>query len=113
MASTSAFPAHSAIRPDDTRQLPSEAGASALVQHARWTPYVDNGGATCAVAGQNYAVMCADTRTSLGYSILTREQPKWIQLTKTTILLSAGMRADIQGLWSMLKVRLSSLHPGQ
>eukprot|EP01057_Protomagalhaensia_wolfi_P005612 Protomagalhaensia_wolfi_Nauph_80__5611@NODE_63_length_4088_cov_50_951840_g52_i0_p3_GENE_NODE_63_length_4088_cov_50_951840_g52_i0NODE_63_length_4088_cov_50_951840_g52_i0_p3_ORF_typecomplete_len240_score47_10Proteasome/PF00227_26/1_2e34_NODE_63_length_4088_cov_50_951840_g52_i017952514 len=70
---------------------------------ASWSPYVNNGGSICAAAGKDFVILCPDTRTSQGYSILSREQPKWIQLTKTAVLGTSGMRADMQALWNALK----------
>eukprot|EP01054_Gregarina_sp_Poly1_P010820 Gregarina_sp_Poly_1__10819@NODE_835_length_6073_cov_244_613387_g603_i0_p5_GENE_NODE_835_length_6073_cov_244_613387_g603_i0NODE_835_length_6073_cov_244_613387_g603_i0_p5_ORF_typecomplete_len246_score32_35Proteasome/PF00227_26/1_6e34CbiG_N/PF11760_8/2_5e03CbiG_N/PF11760_8/0_27_NODE_835_length_6073_cov_244_613387_g603_i014042141 len=96
----SLLPPHPMHKFDDS---PGSRHAEPHTIPSTWSPYVDNGGSFCAVAGNDFAVIAADTRTSQGYSILSRMQPKWIQLTKTTVLCSAGMRADIQGLWNVLK----------
>eukprot|EP01056_Protomagalhaensia_sp_Gyna25_P003070 Protomagalhaensia_sp_Gyna_25__3069@NODE_281_length_4060_cov_232_967421_g216_i0_p3_GENE_NODE_281_length_4060_cov_232_967421_g216_i0NODE_281_length_4060_cov_232_967421_g216_i0_p3_ORF_typecomplete_len238_score26_66Proteasome/PF00227_26/4_4e34_NODE_281_length_4060_cov_232_967421_g216_i017812494 len=80
-----------------------EPAATGPAECASWSPYVNNGGSTCAAAGKDFAIICPDTRTSQGYSILSREQSKWIQLTKTAVLGTNGMRADIQALWNAMK----------
>ena len=41
----------------------------------------DNNGGTCvAVAGENFCIVAADTRMSTGFSILTRESKKIVEL---------------------------------
>ena len=42
--------------------------------------YDDNGGTVVAVAGDDYCIVAASTRMSTGYSILTREKTKILQL---------------------------------
>lgn len=42
--------------------------------------YDDNGGTVVAVAGDDYCVVAASTRMSTGYSILTRNKSKILQL---------------------------------
>ena len=42
--------------------------------------YDDNGGTVVAVAGDDYCIVAASTRMSTGYSILTRNKSKILQL---------------------------------
>lgn len=59
-----------------------------------FSPYASNGGNTLAVAGEDFAIIAADTRLSQGYSIHSRFQPKTLQLTPTVVLGAAGFHGD-------------------
>merc|ERR1719219_3395994 len=72
----------------------------------RWSPYEMNGGVCASLAGKDFVVIGADTRLSRGYSILTREQTKCVQLTDKCVLASAGMHGDRNELHTILKLRL-------
>merc|ERR1719498_624142 len=72
----------------------------------RWSPYADNGGTCLAVAGEDYAVLVADTRLSTGYSIHTRKSSKVSQLTDKCCIASCGMKADAITLHRLLKARI-------
>jgi len=63
-------------------------------QH-RFEPYAMNGGNILAVAGENFSVVATDTRLSQGFLIHTRDHPKAIQLTPTTMVAMAGFEGDI------------------
>lgn len=73
---------------------------------AAFSPYVNNGGTTIAVAGPNFCVIGADTRLSSGYSIHTRNFTKAIQLTPKCVLATSGMQADTLQLQKVLKYRI-------
>ena len=87
-----------------THHLPGSAGAAQASQSGvasaggptqhRFQPYEDNGGTSLGVSGKDFAILGSDTRLSRGYSILTRESSKQIQLTDKCVLVSAGMKAD-------------------
>mmetsp|Transcript_54131 Transcript_54131/g.128892 ORF Transcript_54131/g.128892 Transcript_54131/m.128892 type:complete len:222 (-) Transcript_54131:115-780(-) len=77
----------------------------APIEH-RWGPYVDNGGTAIAIAGDSYAVMVADTRLSVGYSIHTRQSSKVCKLTDKCVIASCGMKADATTLHRHLKARI-------
>jgi 20S proteasome subunit beta 6 len=72
-----------------------------------WSPYVDNGGTTLAVAGKDFCVIAADTRMSVGYSIHTRNQKKLAQLTEKCVIASSGMQSDIKTLHKTLETRIT------
>jgi len=75
-------------------------------QH-RFEPYEDNGGTTIGISGKDFALVGSDTRLSRGYSILSRDSGKMVQLTDKCVLASAGMRADRDALHKMMKARLT------
>jgi 20S proteasome subunit beta 6 len=61
---------------------------------------------TLAVAGDNFAIIGADTRLSDGYNIKTRNYSKLCKLTDKCVLASSGMQADILALQKNLKAAL-------
>lgn len=70
-----------------------------------WSPYDDNGGTVLAVAGEDYCIVAASTRMSTGYSILTRNGSKLLQLSSKVVVASAGMQADTKALHKVLQMR--------
>lgn len=91
----------------DTTLLP--VGQTAPLRDAReaaWSPYDNNGGTVCAIAGADFLVVAADTRLSTGYSILSRNVPKCVKLTSRCVLATAGMQADQQALQKQLVARI-------
>jgi len=72
-----------------------------------WSPYVDNGGTTLAVAGKDFCVIAADTRMSVGFSIHTRNQSKMSKLTGKCVIASSGMQSDIKTLHKTLESRIT------
>ena len=71
----------------------------------QWSPYVDNGGSCACYCGRDFAVICADTRLNLDYSIQTRDSPRLFQLTPTCALSAGGMQADVAALVRTLRGR--------
>lgn len=59
-----------------------------------------------AIAGDDFAVIAADTRLSVGYSIHSRNQSKLFKLTDTTVLGSTGCWPDILALTSLVRARI-------
>jgi 20S proteasome subunit beta 6 len=59
-----------------------------------------------AIAGDNFAVIGADTRLSAGYNIFTREHSKLRTLTTKAVLASCGNWADSDTLTSFLETRV-------
>lgn len=76
-----------------------------MVTMGSWSPYDDNGGTVLAVAGEDYCIVASSTRMSTGYSILTRESSKMLQLSPQVVIASAGMQADTKALHKMLQMR--------
>ncbi|KAL6498783.1 Proteasome subunit beta type-1 [Orobanche gracilis] len=74
-------------------------------QQANWSPYDNNGGTCVAVAGADYCVVAADTRMSTGYSILTRDNSKIIQLADKSVMASSGFQADVRALQKVLTAK--------
>jgi len=74
----------------------------------QWFPYVNNGGTTISIAGNDFCVVAADTRMSNGFNISSRIVPKVVQLTDKCILASSGMQADIATLHKLLKARIQN-----
>jgi len=77
------------------------------IQH-EWSPYINNGGTTLAVAGNDFVVLASDTRLSYGYSIHTRHASKMVKLTNKTVLVTSGMQADQAALHKLLQTRLKT-----
>ncbi|CAD7081702.1 unnamed protein product [Hermetia illucens] len=73
-------------------------------------PYESNGGSVVAIAGDDYAVIAADTRLSSGYSIHTRKQNKLFKLSGTTVLGSTGCWCDTLALTSLISARMKMYH---
>lgn len=55
-----------------------------------FNPYVNNGGTILAIAGENFAIIGADSRLSKENSILTRNQKKLFPLSKYAVMASTG-----------------------
>lgn len=72
---------------------------------ARFNPYENNGGTCLAVAGADYCVVAADTRLSIGYSILSRDHSKISQLSDKCVLASSGFQGDIKALQKALAAK--------
>ncbi|XP_052164597.1 proteasome subunit beta type-1-like [Oryza glaberrima] len=65
---------------------------------ARFEAYENNGGTCVAVAGADYCVVAADTRLSVGYSILSRDSSKIAHLAYKCVLASSGFQGDVKAL---------------
>lgn len=71
-----------------------------------FSPYSDNGGSVVAIAGEDYVVVGADTRLSVGFSIYTRGQKKLFKLSETTVLGATGCWCDTLTLTRLLQARM-------
>ncbi|XP_015522195.1 proteasome subunit beta type-1 [Neodiprion pinetum] len=71
-----------------------------------FSPYADNGGSVMAIAGEDYAIIAADSRLSTGFSIFTREQQKLFPLSNTTVLGCSGCWCDTLTLTRILQARM-------
>merc|ERR1711907_225123 len=54
----------------------------------------------------DFAIIACDTRLSRGYSVLSREVPKYTKLTDKCVIATSGMGADKEALHKMLKARM-------
>jgi len=75
-------------------------------KECRFSPYQNNGGTCLAIAGKDFCIVAADSRLSLGYSILSRTSPKVAQLTSKCCMASSGCQADMITLQKFLKFRM-------
>ena len=73
--------------------------------HHRWSPYEMNGGSVVAIAGDDFAIIAADTRLSVGYSILSRNVSKLHKLGPQTVVGTGGCYTDISTLHKTLDIR--------
>uniref|UniRef100_A0A1A9X0X2 Proteasome subunit beta n=1 Tax=Glossina brevipalpis TaxID=37001 RepID=A0A1A9X0X2_9MUSC len=76
------------------------------MKHEDFHPYESNGGSIVAIAGDNFAVVAADSRLSSGYSIHTRNQNKLFQLSSNAVLASTGCWCDTLALTALVKARM-------
>lgn len=86
------------------RNLPDYQAAGSKKVH--FSPYADNGGTVVAIAGDDFAIIAAETRLSAGFSIYTRNQEKLFKLSDTTILGSSGCWCDTLTLTRILAARM-------
>lgn len=75
-------------------------------KECRFSPYQNNGGTCLAIAGKDFCIVAADSRLSMGYSILSRTTPKVAQLTTKCCIASSGCQADMITLQKFLKFRM-------
>lgn len=61
-----------------------------------------------AVAGEDFAVIAADTRLSSGYSIHTRSQNKLFKLSESSVLGTSGCWPDSLAFTSLVNARIQS-----
>ncbi|KAF8821069.1 putative proteasome subunit beta type 1 [Cardiosporidium cionae] len=74
----------------------------------QWNPYVDNGGTILAASFENSAIVVGDSRTSFGFSIATRNFPKFTKLTDKAVIITSGQQSEIVTLHRILKVNIAS-----
>ncbi|CAD5125084.1 DgyrCDS13325 [Dimorphilus gyrociliatus] len=89
-----------------TRNFSNLNSSDSAISHQRWSPYAFNGGTILAVAGEDFAVIAADTRLSEGFAIHTRDYPKTYQLTDKTVLACAGFHGDVLTMTKVMDWRL-------
>lgn len=93
------LPCHSRVFPAPAFALQTPS----LAVHARdnqkdFEPYADNGGTIVAIAGKDFVIIGADTRLAEQYFIRSRKWTRIFELSKDTLLASAGCAADLEGL---------------
>ncbi|KIW17591.1 hypothetical protein PV08_04786 [Exophiala spinifera] len=72
--------------------------AAGTKQHAFY-PYTDNGGSTLGITGADFAILAGDTRSTSGYNINTRYEPKLFRIgdeedSSRIVLSVVGFAAD-------------------
>ncbi|OQR80000.1 proteasome subunit beta type-1-like [Tropilaelaps mercedesae] len=80
------------------------------VRRGDFNPYEDNGGSIGAIAGDDFAVIAADTRLCRGYNILTRQQTKLFKLANGAVLATSGCWCDSLTLSKYLEAHLRTYH---
>jgi 20S proteasome subunit beta 6 len=90
----------------DARNAQLAAQAGGPTQHG-FQPYEINGGTVIGVSGKDFAILACDSRLSRGYSILSRDVPKYTRLTDKCVIATAGMSADKDALHKMLQARMT------
>lgn len=58
-----------------------------------------------AIAGKDFCVVASDTRMSTGYSIHSRNNPKFMRVTDKVVLVTCGMQADRATFFKTLRAR--------
>ncbi|KAL4880713.1 nucleophile aminohydrolase [Aspergillus karnatakaensis] len=80
-----------------------------MSKEAKFYPYTSNGGATLGLSGRTFALLAGDTRSTSGYNINTRSEPKVFTIQdagKHSIIISViGFAADGHA----LKEKLSAI----
>ncbi|KJH49421.1 peptidase, T1 family [Dictyocaulus viviparus] len=78
-----------------------------LIERQRWNPYSFEGGSTCALSGENFAIVASDTRMSqMEVNIITRDAEKVHILNDSVILSTSGFYGDVLQLKRVLQSRL-------
>eukprot|EP01067_Filipodium_phascolosomae_P004890 Filipodium_phascolosomae@DN2870_c0_g1_i1.p1 len=72
----------------------------------RFSPYQNNGGTVIGITGADFAVVTADTRTSVGHRIISRDVSKVTKLTDKCVIATGGMEAETVTLHRVLKIRV-------
>ena len=63
---------------------------------------------TVAVAGDKFCVVASDTRSTLGYTIMSRKYQKVTKLTSRVVIATAGMRTDTDAFHKVMKTRIKT-----
>ncbi|KAK8392801.1 hypothetical protein O3P69_014914 [Scylla paramamosain] len=72
-----------------------------------FSPYMENGGTSIAIAGDDFVMIASDTRLTRGFNILSRNQEKVLRLTPHTMMASSGCWADVLTLSKVLQDRIT------
>lgn len=73
---------------------------------SRWSPYEFNGGTVLGIAGDDFAVIAADTRLVEDYSILSRNVSKAQTLSDQCVIGTGGCYTDVFTLHKVLALRI-------
>ncbi|VDM51818.1 unnamed protein product [Angiostrongylus costaricensis] len=77
------------------------------IERQRWNPYSFEGGSTCALSGENFAIVASDTRMSqMEINVITRDAEKVHVLNDSVILATSGFYGDVLQLKRVLQARL-------
>ncbi|KAL4744527.1 hypothetical protein BDW72DRAFT_199500 [Aspergillus terricola var. indicus] len=80
-----------------------------MAKETRFYPYTSNGGATLGVSGPDFAILAGDTRSTAGYNINTRYEPKVFTIQdaqdRSIVISVIGFAADGRA----LKERLDTI----
>lgn len=79
------------------------------IEH-QFNPYTDNGGTILGIAGEDFAILAGDTRSTTDYSINSRYEPKVFDCGDNIVISANGFAADGEALVKRFKNSVKWYH---